>query len=205
MKQTMIVTIILFTVILVPFAHSRNEPVLYLNVGASAPTAPETFSEHWQRNFNLGGGIGFHLSPNLILQGYVARNNFTLDEDKFFTDYPQLGESVSIDGGELKFLTVFGDLKAVLGPSKARLAPYLIGGGGFSKQYFTDISISGKRITVELGIASETTFAVAFGAGMDINLSDNFALFIEGRYTIGFTENESIKYVPVKIGLGFKL
>lgn len=62
MKPIIIATLVLFTVAIVPLAHSQIQPVLYLNVGLTIPSAPETFSNRWKMNFDLGGGIGFSLS-----------------------------------------------------------------------------------------------------------------------------------------------
>ena len=209
MKHVIMTTLVLFTVAIVPLAHSQIQPVVYLNVGAAVPSAPELFSNRWDRGFNVGGGIGFSLTPHFTLQGYVDYNNLKLNEENLFTEYPKLGERVSVEGGELKLLTISGNVKALLVPPKSTIAPYVIGGTGFYKQDVSDILITGKLVQVELGVASKTTFAVGVGAGLDINLTDTIAFFIEGKYTIGFTENfadkESIKYVPVKIGLAFKL
>lgn len=203
----MIVTIVLFTAVIVPFAHSQTTPVFYLNSGVSIPAAPDAFSDYRKMGLNLGGGMGYPLTSNLTLQGYVDYNNFTFDEERFLADRGRLGErGVSIDGGAATILTISGNLKVSVPSSTARIAPFFTGGVSFFKRSISDVSISGTRFKVEFDdIDSATAFSIGFGAGLDVNLSDHVALFIEGKYAIGFTEDESTQYVPVKLGLVFNI
>jgi hypothetical protein len=52
-------------------------------------------------------------------------------------------------------------------------------------------------------VEEETAFGAAVGGGFEMGFSSKASLFVEGTYRIAFTEDESTKYLPIRIGLVF--
>ena len=187
------------------FAQEPNKVELYGNSGISFPAGPDEFSDYWKMGFNLGGGIGYPLTPNFVLIGYFDFNSFKFDDDAFLEDYGLGGSGLSVSGGEASVITLSGNLKINLQTSSSQARPYLIGGIGLFKLSVSDMTIYDRFG----GFAktegdSETAFSVLLGAGIDFAVGERMDLFFEGKYAIGFTEDESTQVLPIKLGLKFR-
>ena len=62
------------------------------------------------------------------------------------------------------------------------------------------MSANGISESGELG-ENETAFGLAVGGGLALAVSPRARLFVEPMYRIAFTDEESTKYVPIKIGV----
>ncbi len=52
---------------------------------------------------------------------------------------------------------------------------------------------------------TENDLGVNFGAGLELDMGTSTKLFIEGKYHIVFTEDESTKFITLMGGLRFSL
>lgn len=187
------------------FAHEQMKKVSYsVNAGLSLPSAPDDFSDFWKTGFNIGGAIGYPLEANLAFQACLDYSSFTYDKDRYLSDYGFPGLNIIIDGGNTSIFTASANLKVMLSPHGSFVSPYFIGGLGFLRLSLSDMTRSFQGDIYGLKGASETAIAVFFGAGFDFVINERVIFFAEGKYGVGFTEDESTQYFPIKFGLAFK-
>jgi len=204
MKVIIISTLLLLASATTAFGQGTNGLELYLNSGISFPSNPDEFADYWSTGFNFGGGAGYSVDPNLTLVAYFDYNDFNFDDERFLEDYGFTGYGISITGGEASSITLSGNLKVTLLPSPEPVRPYLLGGVGWTRISIGDVTIYGPGGSVTVEGESETAFSVLLGAGIDFTLTEGMDLFIQGGYSIAFTEEESTEIFPVKLGIKFK-
>jgi len=185
-------------------AQYDNKTAYYINSGLSIPSAPDGFSDWYKVGFNFGGGISYPLTDVFSLRGYYAFNSFKFDEDPFLEDFGLSGLGIEIDGGSFTIIQGTANLKISLPTSPdSKANPYFTGGIGFMRSSIGDITATFVGGSLSQDGDSETAFSIDFGAGLDITINGKTALFFEGTYTIGFTEDESTQYFPIRIGIIF--
>ena len=186
-------------------AQYDKKSTYYINSGFSFPSAPDGFSEFWKLGFNFGGGISYPVTKVFWFRGYYGFNNFGFDEDAVLKDLGLVGSGLEIDGGTATAMQGTGNLKIVLPTSPdSKAKPYFTGGIGFMRFSTSDVKIALQGDSDTIDGDSETAFSIDFGAGLDITINEKIALFVEGAYTIGFTEDESTQYLPIRIGIIFR-
>lgn len=168
--------------------------------------SPQEFSDFWGPKFNFGAGIGYPVGVDqkLTLVGYFDYNSFGIDEAQVIAASGAGGLGLTVSGGSIKVLTITANLKASPAPA-SRVVPYVIAGGGFLRLSAGDFTVSGGGQTISQSFdESESKMGVGFGGGLDIPVTGRATVFIEVRYTIGFTEGDKIQYLPLKAGLSFR-
>lgn len=178
-----------------------NKLEAYGNSGISFPTGPDEFTNYWKIGLNFGGGIGYTVSPNFTLVGYLGFNNFRFDDESFLRNYGLSGYGISVSGGEASIITISGNLKIILQTNLSSVYPYFCGGIGFFKLSINDAIVYGPGGSSIVKGNSESTFSFLFGAGIDFVIGKRTDLFIEGKYVIGFTKGESTQMFPIKLGI----
>ena len=205
MYRILIAICVVFAMTQASFAQSQvKRGTLSFNSGFSLPSAPVGFADYWKTGFNFGAGLEYPLSPKVIFQGCFDYNNFPLNEDKFLSEDGPRGLDVSVEGGAASITTVSANLKAPLSVSGSSVTPYFVGGLGIIRISLSDVTV---RYQDEIEIfdgVSETAVGLIFGAGLDFTINPKVNMFVEIKYVIGVTQDESTRYYPVKIGLSFK-
>lgn len=186
-------------------AQEEKKLVLSLSGGLSFPSQPQDFSDYWNMGFNVGAGIGYSFSPSLSLGGSFDYSNFSFDADALLHKAGFAGYGISISGGSASIITVHANLKFSLIPQGASVSPYLLGGLGFFSLSASDVKVSYQGLNATVSPGSESAFSIHFGAGLDIPIAQTTDLFLQLAYGIGFTEDKSTNYLPVKSGVFFKL
>jgi len=201
MKKYLLLLIIPTLLINLSFAQDAKKIQLFLSGGISIPSSPTEFTDYWNLGFNGGAGIGYVFSPNFSANAYFDFNTMALNEDNFLGD---LGapSGVSIDGGSINIITVMANVKGNLIAKPKSISPYFKVGIGLFSLSATDVTVSymGVSMTESLD-ASEEALGLIFGGGIDFPVSPNILIFIEGNYCVGFTEDESTSFIPIKGGL----
>jgi hypothetical protein len=197
------------------FALEQPKLNLLLNSGVVVPTAPETFNEAWRKGVNLGGGVGYRWTSHFSLYARFNYDQFPLNEQGLFDlaskevgyDPRSFGLSPNIQGGDGSILSVSGELKVSFFGDSGKISPYVIGGLGVA-HYVTDdatfsVSFLGFDLILEtiVGGESETAASAIFGGGVDVPLNGRFGIFVEGRYQVGFTEDEATNHGTIGAGL----
>jgi hypothetical protein len=148
--------------------------------GITLPTGDfgDAFGTGWQGlagvNFSLGS-----LPFGVRVDGFYGQNNG--DED--------------VTGPDVK-VKMFGGLVGAqwgFGGADSPVSPYLLG----------QVGMTNSKVDVPtVDLESETDITVALGGGIGFGLG-SLAAFTEGQYVIVMTEDESSKFIVVRLGLRF--
>jgi hypothetical protein len=132
MKKPLPLLFIMILIMQTSLANGQTEEAsVYINTGFSIPSAPDNFSDYWKTGFNIGGGIGFPIIPNLRFQVDLEYNSFAINKDAFDNDFIYGGTDISISGGTASILTAAANLKALISTGSSSKTPYFIGGVSF--------------------------------------------------------------------------
>lgn len=109
--------------------------------------------------------------------------------------YGQTKHQAPLDNdGNTKLMGALASLVWKIPVSAPLVKPYVLAGGGF---YNVKITIPSQTVDT-----SESKFAYAFGAGLNVGVGPLHA-FVEGRYVSIQTSGTSTKFIPVTVGLQF--
>ncbi len=178
---------------------------LYLGSGISIPSGPETFSDYWESGYNLNAGFGYAFTSNLSATLMINYNQFTFADEKLLEDAGLNNTGVQIDGGKTYFWAFTANLKYNFLVSADFISPYVTGGAGYFGLRADPIVLSYGSFSAATDEASESSFFVNAGAGLEIPISQIFGFFIEANYSIGFTKEENTNYIPLKVGLSLNI
>jgi hypothetical protein len=204
MKYSVILVLVMLFCCGSLFAQNDKKPIYYFNTGVSFPSAPELFSRYWKPGLNLGLGIGYQTSASIVLQMSFVYSNLPFNGEKLLKDYGLSGLGLKVSGGSAKVITASGDLKAYLVPMDAGTSPYFIVGAGLFRISASDARVSYQGDSQTVQGNSESALGLGLGIGIDFRLRDRLTLFMEGKYTLGFTDVDNTLLVPLKIGIAFR-
>ncbi len=181
-------------------AQTKASTNLFFNAGLAFPSMPKDFSNYWETGFNFGAGVGFPLSESITLIGAIDYNTFPLNKDNFLKAFGLSGKGVSLTGGATSIISVSGNFKLLLNITQNTVAPYVILGLGYFYLSDADVTLGYQSHSESLKGTSESAFILLPGVGIQIPIGAT-ELFIEGRYNLAFTNNESTAYIPIKLGI----
>lgn len=200
-------------------AHADSKTSIRAGAGLASPASGD-FKDAFKSGPNLSLAIGHDMGSYLSVLGEVEYSTFAIDQSKIddaldsvlgsdAAIFAQLGGRLRIDGGDTSFLSGSVAVKGMVLGNASSISPYVIGAGGVSHRRTGEatitVTILGFSETDTLPSDSETVAAVSFGGGLDFKVADTLGLFVEGRYHIAFTEEQSTKYTTVRAGLSLRL
>jgi len=135
--------------------------------------------------FGVRDGYRFHPRFSGELQyHWFSKSAVELDDGSFTT------EAVKI-----KTMALTGNLKGYL--LTGRIQPFLLAGGGIMNFDLQD------KLNLGLDRSGEG-FVVRVGGGVDLHLSENFVLEVEGGYMLPFGEISGMDYIFWSVGLQYR-
>ncbi|MCC6398498.1 MAG: outer membrane beta-barrel protein [Bacteroidetes bacterium] len=180
------------------------------HVGLSISSFPEGMKDY----YGMGFGGGAHADAN-VLRFLTVR--FNVDFHTFGFDDKKLKDQIiaANPGVSANELTMEGFRANVLGftfngigkvPTKSVVTPYGLIGFGLHILTVSDpkVTYQGNDVTANLGIGkteSETKFGLNFGAGAEFAFG-GMKTFIEFKYVLIFTKDNSTAHIPITIGVG---
>lgn len=185
--------------------------------GLSLPQGPDEFKDYFKSGIGFGAEVKYNLNEKTSLVGSFASIPFKFNEDKMAEDIAEwVGDEieVNIEGGGFKVNAIQADLLYYLSQPEASTGLYITGGGGYymSKTQNPDkveITYLGETIDIteefEGEEETENDLGVNFGAGLELAMGTSINLFVEGKYHIVFTEDESTKFITLMGGLRLSL
>jgi len=182
--------------------------------GVGLPSGPKEFKDYFKSGIGYGGELKYNVNEKTSLSASFTMLKFGIKTDEIEDAVGEEGAKVTVEGGGLKANIIQANLLYYLAPPESSTQLYLIGGGG----YYMEKAESPDKVTVEFegetydlsdmfeseDSESENDFGVQFGAGLDLPLG-SLNLFVEGKYHIVFTEDESTKFITVMGGLRFPM
>jgi hypothetical protein len=172
----LIAAVILFPIFgLSSSAVGQSNDKRYNFYGAVGPVIPLSPRESLQTGINGSIGLQYRLNSRFEIGDDVEYNRFRLS-----------GTAIP---GHPNQVTMSGHIKMALMPEQSRFRPYLLSGAGGSFG-FSGL-IDGPR---ELAF-----MLVPAGLGMDFK-AGKVNLFVESRYQVAFTKNQTIHHLPVRLG-----
>ncbi len=182
----------------------EHEISIYLNLGYANPAGPTTFSYTWAFGFSGGAGIGVGISRIFSVILDVNYNSFTVNQDNL-----NLIHQTAV-GGNISDTLLMLNVKTRFSPNDDPVVPYGILGLGAAFYHADPVTITGVDflyLSTVPGIAdlNTTNFAYRIGLGIDIGLSTQSAIFVEGSYTGTSTGSTGISYGMAHTGLKLNL
>ena len=197
----------LLMIIILPFiilSAQENKYTLLLNAGISIPSIPSGFSNNWQTGFTVGIGIGYNTSTysHIIVQFNYYNNQ--LDKDSYIERIAGGKSALDAEGGSTSIVTANIMYKPSFN-SSGTIIPYLIFGIGLMNISKSNITVSVYSESFLVEGESNVYFSLMGGAGVDIFVSKYLILFAEANYYVGFKEDETVGFIPIRLGLSIKL
>jgi hypothetical protein len=107
-----------------------------------------------------------------------------------------------VEGGNQRSLGVLVQGSLHLVPRSARLSPYVVAGAGVSQARETDLNVwHVGRWALQVAGDSQIVPTVDAGGGLQLRFSPAVSAFVQGSYSILFTEGSSTKMIPLQAGL----
>jgi len=188
----------LFTVSTYAQNEDESSVSIYLG-GLIALPSSDGFSHSYDEGYHAFAGIGGNLSDEFHLIGKAEYTEFDL----------ATSNSDPFDGNGLSIWSFGGDLRYALGSDNtAKLRPFLLGGVGVAVVDFanthSNVNIDVDNNNNQFPLTdrpNDEKFYYNVGVGMELTASENFGLFIQGRYVSIATTGENMSYVPISLGL----
>ena len=200
MKKYVLSLVVLFLVSMFQLASAQEKKFEWvLGGGLDSPVSPDNFADEFNPGWTAKLAGGYFVTPQLTLGANLSYNRFGFDEGSFIT--PQ---SSNISGNDLSILEFIGVGKYYFLPLARTTNFYVLGGPGLAYSWTTDFTytnMDGQVVTTDGD--TETDFMLTAGAGVRYNVNDRWGVFVEGRYSHIFLENDDRSYLPVRIGLIF--
>ena len=191
MKKIALIVLTICLISATMWSQEEKKVELYVNTGLSFPSQIPFQTREFSNNFNLGyifgGGLGYEFYPGVSLICNFDYNKFFYKED------------TPIEDNSISIFSVSGNLKATLYTQSNSTFIYIIYGIGFSR--FTTSTLSTRLV----GPETQSTFAFLFGAGFDATVTETSSFFMESKYGISIANCKEVGYIPLKLGVKFKL
>jgi hypothetical protein len=111
-----------------------------------------------------------------------------------------------VEGGNHRSLGVLVQGTAHLLPRSGRLSPYVIAGAGVSQARVTDLNVwHVGRWALQVAGDAQIVPTLDAGAGLQVRFSPTVSAFVQGDYTMLFTEGSRTTMIPLQAGLLFEL
>jgi len=222
MKRIWVLFVLLPLVMVMGQAQQNSGLEVFLSSGFVMPSSPMTFANYWKMQAGGSLGVGIPLTPSITLVGSVEYYRFQLNVDGvnkgFDTKYMRdiwIFSDVSLNPSADPSSVMTASVNVRVAPSaiKGWLSPYLVAGIGMMKFSLSEISLPTTSV-LSLDSASvsftarqriiggeETDVFFQSGLGFDVHFSSLVNLFLEARYTHGFSKGLGTAYIPITAGV----
>jgi opacity protein-like surface antigen len=169
---------------------------IFINVGATTPLNPGSFTTTQNVGYNGGLGYGFGLSKLFQLVIEADSDNFPLNNSLA----PYNGAS----GGNIRIGTLLANARFRFLAEDNPVVPYVIGGMGAARVEQEAITSGGSVVSPT---SSTANLALRLGIGIDIRLSGLTSLYVEssGYGIAGSNGASNINYNSFRLGGKFNL
>lgn len=197
----------------------ERKVVISAGGGVAFPISPKQFRDVWKTGtLSVGGGVGYSITPTFSVAGFLDYSTFPFDEsgllkssglDEAIALLRSVGIPVTVDvrGGDVTILALTANAKVSI--AGASVSPYIDVGIGYMNLSVDEATVRvawlGRTETGTAKVASEGSFFLTGGPGVDIHASEMLDIFVQGTLGFGLTKGQSTLYIPVKGGISVKL
>lgn len=215
------IALVIFFASALVFAQARGSYSLGGFGGLCLPKGPDDFKDYFKSGTGFGVEFKTNINEQLSFVGSFASLPFKLNEDKVAEEMAEdieylVGEyvQVNVEGGLFRVNAIQADFLYSLSQPGASTGFYLIVGGGYYMpkfqypdkiEFIYEEEIWDVTEYYEFEEESENDFGVNFGAGLELAMGTSAKLFIEAKYHIVSTEDESTKFITLMGGVRFPL
>ena len=191
---------IIFLLIAVLPARNWCEDVSFQAGGGPAiPSTPEGFTQIYKTGWSIAGGMGFIISPLVVLTGSVEYSRFPFDDADFVRLFGFSNSGYVISGGDRSIITATMNTRFLLSRNRNMVCPYFVAGIGFAHFSQAEATVAG--FSPIIGAHSESAVLIHGGGGIDIPASDHVSLFLEGRYDLALIQMNTTAFWPISAGI----
>ena len=184
-----------------------------VDAGAAFPVAPPEFPDLWKVGWTVGGGVAVILSPRWEVATTAHFQHFGADEaahvDALLLSGPGgVSEIASLDGHDARTLSLTSEMRFHFRAADDPVAPFLSFGAGYFQISTTDavvVPVDPSLATVPIPGDTDSALAATVGGGVRLRANDTLRVEVRSAYTIGFTEQSSTEYLPLRVGLAFEI
>jgi hypothetical protein len=187
-------------IILSVFSGAISQTTLlsgHVSLGGAMTLEPSDISENWHKGLNLNCGLVLNIRPNFGILSSLDYYRFGFSES--YDNYAQHIYS----GNAISIISLTVDLKAKLYRPPTNYSPYILMGGGWMSVSSHHYDYTYSNIAYSAKYDDELVPAIDFGMGFDFLSTRGRGFFIEAKYVEGMTKIESIKFIPLRIGILF--
>jgi opacity protein-like surface antigen len=181
----------------------ENQFEFTIGGGIESPLNPEDFNDSFNLGFNGQIGAGYSIAPKFALGANFTYNRFGLDEDNFLkVQNIAMDSEFEVDGGNLSIFELTGTGKYYFMSPSRTTNFYILGGPGLAVSKTSDFKATAADTTISLAGDTVTDFMFTAGFGVKHQLNSRWGLFVEGRYSHVFKEDDT-SYLPIRVGVVF--
>jgi hypothetical protein len=165
---------------------------VYFGGTLAHPMSPDEFGDLWKTGIGFTFGFGHMLTSTVESVLWLGFTTFGLD----------IPSGVEASGGSFSSLELMLDVKYVFNTQSrtTSVRPYFAGGLGGAFANVASATFVGNDPTPAY---SEWAMGLDFGFGVEGRIGKTTRMYLEVKYTTLFTNGDSTRYVPVRVG--FKL
>lgn len=202
MRRTIILFFLLFVTVEVQ-AQLDTRVALRFSGGAAFPTNPADLSDNWKMGPTYQFDFEYPVEDGeFAVLGSYHTASFAFDQYGFLEHFDKsLGPTIisSVKGPDASIwgITIGGKLNLASGPAYIR----------FDLGYFSisrgNVTVSGPGKVVSVDFISKTAALVNLGLGYNLGITGSLALFVEGNYYLGASnQDEETGYIVYYSGGG---
>jgi opacity protein-like surface antigen len=195
--------LVLSVIPLMKLSAQESKIILAINTGISIPSIPDRFSNNWKTGIGGCAGIGLQSGNRFQLIFDFAYYSYQFNENNYATSLGNRSEGLTLEDGSTSIITVNIKMKPFL-LSNEILSVYWILGLGYSNIKENNLTVRFLDESFTIQENSFGAFNLIGGAGMQILLNDNLAIFAEGCYSAAFSKYETTGFIPLSVGLNIK-
>lgn len=191
---------------------SAQDFVVYVDGGITLPAAPPEFGDFWKTGLAVGGGVGVRLSTFWEIVTTAHYQRFAADERGQIDGLLLAGpggvlEIASIDGRDAEAIALVTELRVHPGRAGSSIDPFLAFGSGLFRVSTTDaiVTADDPRIApIQIPGDTDTALAATVGGGVQFRVAPGWKIVLDSIYTIGFTDQSSTEFLPLRLGVAIE-
>jgi opacity protein-like surface antigen len=181
------------------------------HVGLSISSFPKAIKDYYGMGLVFGAHGDLNIVKFLSVRLNFTYHSFGFDKTKFIQVLAQQSNlnpsDLAFEGYTSRAILIGLDGLGKI-PTGSVVTPYGVVGFGINLLSASDpkLTFQGQDVTNLAGLqpaSSETKFGINFGAGSEFKVGPTMKLYLEIKYAIIFTSNESTSHIPIVIGASF--